>query len=162
MKFYALLALSALFAAAGCENVDMQMHDQVTYKVQEYPKRTNPRGSVPTRGSRDKYEDVEGRALEPMIPMDEATARRGKKLYDIYCAVCHGITGRAESQVAQKMDLQPFDLTDEDILALTDGEIFIKIVASDTVMPNYRNQLSDVEAWEIVAYVRQLQKGIPQ
>lgn len=156
LKF--LLVLFAALVYSGCENVDRQMHNQITFKTQEYPRRTNPVGSVPIYGVRVNYADIEGSTLEPPFALDEEKAKTGKKLYMIYCAVCHGETGNAESPVAEKMDLPPFDLTEEDIIELTDGEILVKILASDSIMPNYRNELSDREAWEIVAFVRQLQR----
>lgn len=149
--------LLALIAYSGCENVDRQMHNQITFKTQEYPRKTNPAGSVPIFGGRIHYEDIEGSTLEPPFPLDEEAAVKGRKLFMIYCAVCHGETGKAESPVSEKMDMQPFDLTEVDTIALTDGEIFVKILASDSIMPNYRNELSDSETWEIVAFVRQLQ-----
>ena len=155
------LFLPVLFAALafmGCENVDRQMYNQVSFKTQEYPRRINPVGSVPMYGARINYADIDGSTLEPPVTLDDKTAALGKKLFMIYCAVCHGKTGKAESPVAEKMDMQPFDLTEVDTVALTDGEILVKILASDGIMPNYRNELSDSEAWEIVAYVRMLQK----
>ncbi len=153
-----LLLLFAALAFVGCENVDRQMYDQVSFKTQEYPRRTNPVGSVPMFGTRINYADIDGSTIESPIPLDDKTAADGEKLYMIYCAVCHGKTGKAESPVAEKMDLQPFDLTEADTVALTDGEVLVKILASDGIMPNYRNELSDREAWEIVAFVRLLQK----
>ena len=155
-------ALLLLFAAAlafmGCENVDGQMHNQISFKTQEYPRRTNPVGSVVMYGARMNYADTDGSTIESPIPFDAKTEAAGKKVFMIYCAVCHGKTGKADSPVAEKMDIQPFDLTEADTVALTDGEIFVKILASDGIMPNYRNELSDTEAWEIVAHVRMLQK----
>lgn len=153
-----MLYFVAALAFVGCENVDRQMYNQVTFKTQEYPRRTNPVGSVPMYGARINYADVDGSTIEPPMPFDDKTMAAGKKLFMIYCAVCHGKTGKAESPVAEKMDMQPFDLTEADSVALTDGEILVKILASDGIMPNYRNELSDREAWEIVAYLRLLQR----
>ena len=156
-----LVLLPTLFVALalmGCENVDRQMYNQISFKTQEYPRRTNPVGSVPMYGARINYADIDGSTLESPVPLDDKTAAAGKKLFMIYCGVCHGKTGKAESPVAEKMDMQPFDLTEVDTVSLTDGEILVKILASDGIMPNYRNELSDSEAWEIVAYVRMLQK----
>ena len=152
------LLLAAALALMGCENVDRQMYNQVSFKTQEYPRRTNPVGSVPMRGTRINYADIDGSTIEPPVALDDKTAAAGKKLFMIYCAVCHGKNGKAESPVAEKMDMQPFDLTEVDTVSLTDGELLVKILASDGIMPNYRNELSDREAWEIVAYVRMLQK----
>ncbi len=159
MKRAALL-FAALFALAACENVDRQMHDQISFKTQEFPRKGNPPGSVAMFGQKADYADVEPTTLEPPFPLNEETAKKGKKLFGIYCGVCHGPDGKAETPVAKIMDLPPPNLTIDNALELTDGEIFWTIVASDTIMPKYRNELSDKEAWEITAYTRYLQNKL--
>jgi len=150
--------LLSLLLLSACENVDRDLWSQITYKPQEAPRMFNPQNSVPRFGARKDFSEVEGATLEPPVPL-AGLAGKGKGLYDIYCEVCHGAKGRADTPVAAKMDVEPFDLTGESTAALTDGEIFIKILASDTVMPNYRNELTDDEAWAITAYVRKLSGG---
>lgn len=150
--------MAIVFAAAGCENVDRDMHDQPSYRVQEAPRRTIPEGAVPVSGLPADYSGVDGATLAAPFPLDGKAAAKGEKLYGTYCAVCHGEDGTSRTQVADKMDARPFSLVEESAMALTDGEIFVKILESDTLMPNYRNELSDGEAWEITAFVRKLQQ----
>ena len=147
----------ALFLVAGCENVDKDLWNQVSFKTQEAPRKLNPSRSIPAFGTRVSYADVDGVTLESKFPLDAKAAQRGKKPYDIFCSVCHGLTGKSDTPVAKKMEVMPFDLTEEGTQELTDGEIFVKILASESIMPHYRNELSDEEAWEIVAHIRQLQ-----
>lgn len=154
------ILLFLLTAFSACENVDLQLYDQISFKVQEYPRNSLPEGSVPIFGKNKNYEDVEGSTLEMPFVLTGENAAKGEKLFGIFCGVCHGEKGRGDAPAAEKMDLEPYDLTEDNIKELTDGEIFVKILASDGVMPKYRNELTDMEAWEITAYVRRLQNRI--
>lgn len=153
-----LTILLVMIFIPGCENVDMDMYHQISFKPQEAPRRSNPARSVPAFGTRLDYSDIDGTTLESPFSLDDSAAGRGKDLYETFCAICHGQDGISDTKVAQKMDVMPFDLAEESVMELTDGEIFVKILASDTVMSKYRNELTDKEAWEITAYVRSLQK----
>lgn len=154
-KIIALLLLPAVFAA--CEIVDRDLYDQVSFRTQESPRKTNPPGSVPAFGRKINYAEIDPATLAPLFKFDEEAAQRGKTAYDIYCLVCHGKTGKSDTKVAGKMDITPIDITEEGSMELTDGEIFVKIFDSEAIMPGYRNDLTDKEAWEITAYVRKLQ-----
>ncbi len=154
-----LALLIAILFVFGCENIDGDLHDQVSFKTQESPRRLNPEGSIPTYNHKIDYSFNDPVTLEAPFALDEVSAGKGEKLYSIYCQVCHGKTGLSDTKVAEKMDATPFELTEEGTVVLTDGEIFWKIVASDGLMPKYRNELTDKEAWEITAYVRKLQEA---
>ncbi|MBI4667410.1 MAG: cytochrome c [Nitrospinae bacterium] len=153
---FVMLAL-ALFA--GCENVDKNLHEQIYVKIQKSPNIIPPDGAVPVLGSRRKvdYSAADPARLHPPFPLDQTAAGRGKRLFAIYCVPCHGPAGEADTRIAKKMDTKPADLTNDRSMTLTDGDIFVKILASDLTMPQYRNELEDAQAWDIVAYVRILQ-----
>ncbi len=154
-KIISLLLLPAVLAA--CEIVDRDLYDQVSFRTQESPRKTNPPGSVPAFGTKINYAEIDPATLAPLFKLDKEVAMRGKSVYDIFCLVCHGKTGKADTKVAGKMDITPIDITEESSMELTDGEIFVKIFDSEAIMPGYRNDLTDKEAWEITAYVRKLQ-----
>lgn len=154
MRFALLVAILFVF---GCENIDGDLHDQVSFRVQESPRRLNPVGSIPVYNYKTDYSNYEPVTLEPPFDLDTEVASRGKKLYSIYCLVCHGENGNANTKVAAKLDFTPFELTE--LSDVTDGEIFWKILASDGVMARYRNELTDKEAWEITAHVRKFQEA---
>lgn len=151
--------LLSILLVFGCENVDRDLYDQVSFRTQESPRRLNPVGSTPMFNYKIDYSDVDPATLAPPFPLSAEAANNGKPLYDIYCLVCHGSTGKSDTKVADKMDYRPFGLTEKGTIAMTDGEIFWKILVADSVMPKYRNELSDKEAWEITAYVRKLQEA---
>jgi mono/diheme cytochrome c family protein len=158
MIFKTIILFLLIAVLPACENIDMDLYDQVSFRTQESPRLINPAGSVPAFGAKIDYAEIDPARLESPFKFDEETAQRGKVVYDIFCSLCHGKTGEANTKVAEKMDITPFDISGESSAELTDGEIFVKILASESIMPNYRSELTDKEAWEITSYVRALQE----
>jgi mono/diheme cytochrome c family protein len=153
----------ALFAAmaVGCENYDLDLHQQQAHKMQEYPRFQAPEGSVPQGSIRVDYSDFDGADLKSPLANAKMAVENGKKLYDIYCIPCHGADGSTKgAPVADKFDpdSRPVNLLEEDYMELTEGDMFMRIVDGIGAMPSYRRDLSDKEAWEVVAYTLKLQK----
>jgi len=158
MRALGLISIMLFAALPACENYDLDMHDQVSFKVQESPRLLPPVGSVTVHQERVDYADVDGVTLENLFPKNERTLAEGKKLYGIYCLPCHAADGTTNSMpVADKMEPRPADLTSEAVTSLTEGEIFHRIVEGFGIMPAYKRDLSDEEAWYVTEYVMKLQ-----
>lgn len=87
-----------------------------------------------------------------------AAAAAGKPLYAVYCAMCHGDSGKGDGAAGASLAAKPTDLTTGKILSDPDGEIFLVIKNGKTtdgkvVMPPVR-RLTDEQIWQLVAYVR--------
>ncbi len=94
----------------------------------------------------------------------------GRKLFNFYCADCHGVSGKGDGYSAEFLDIEPRDLTDSEeknLADLTNEEIFMALYrdlrnpeedapAIVPLMPTYKYTLSEAEVWSIVAYVRTL------
>lgn len=154
-----VVVLLASLLVFSCENVDRNMYDQIYAKVGKVEAVPPPAGSVPALGTKIKidYSQADPRKLVPPFPLDAKAGERGAGLYGVYCAPCHGTTGNSDTKIARKMDLTPPGLTTDRVRKeLSNAEIFVKILASDSLMPKYRAELEDNEAWEIVVHVRRL------
>ncbi len=154
-----VVALFASLLVFSCENVDRNMYDQIYAKVGKVEAVPPPAGTVPALGTKIKidYSQVDLKKLAPPFPLDAKAGERGAGLYGVYCAPCHGTTGNSDTKIAKKMDLTPLALTTDRVRKeMGDAEIFVKILASDSLMPKYRAELEDNEAWDIVAHVRLL------
>lgn len=142
------------------------MEIQSSFDDQESP-RSVPQQSVP----------IEGVAYlpntEPInpIPSDDESIARGGQLYQINCAVCHGVTGTETTTVsAYLIKVKPTNLTSAEAQALTDGQIFLTIsngkfnpnnslfpdVQFSGQCPPLRDNLTVRERWDVVNFIRTL------
>jgi mono/diheme cytochrome c family protein len=127
------------------------------------PPRGNPQGSVPIHGSvaPEFMYARNTQALESMsglanpVAMSQESVDRGRKSYQINCAVCHGPMG-AGSGVVMKYGIYPPALNGAATQARSDGYIFAVIRNGKNLMPSY-NRIEDHERWDVVNYVRTLQ-----
>ena len=80
----------------------------------------------------------------------------GRKKYDIHCALCHGLVGDGQSQVALNMSLRkpPSLHLYRDV---SDGYLYQVITQGFGLMTNYAAELTPEERWGVVGYVRALQ-----
>jgi mono/diheme cytochrome c family protein len=96
----------------------------------------------------------------------EATAESvasGKELFlgkKGNCVFCHGETGAGNEENLPKLRRKPADLSDKQRMkAMPDGEIFWKITRGiPGIMPGREKQLTEEERWNVVNFVRTLQK----
>jgi mono/diheme cytochrome c family protein len=92
------------------------------------------------------------------VPVDRPMIEHGRRDFDRYCATCHGILGDGRSVVADKMTLRrPIHLDDADARSYPPGRVFQAVRQGYGLMPSYAVQLSEKDAWGVVAYVRALQ-----
>jgi mono/diheme cytochrome c family protein len=93
------------------------------------------------------------------VALDAAALRRGRKLFAITCAACHGLAGDSDSKVAENMSLRrPPSLHDPSLRNRTPGQIYEVVTRGFGLMPPLGEQLPAVqERWEVVAYVKALQ-----
>ena len=141
------------------------MMNQPSIKPQEGVMAPFPKRSIPTQGIATTVANRdEAKGLINPMPLNDASLKTGKTLFRIYCATCHGLTGRADSPVAPKIGA--ISLVDEYVQKqLTDGWIFGTITFGSAIMPAYgkptaredgrgSNDLSVEERWHVVNYVR--------
>jgi mono/diheme cytochrome c family protein len=91
------------------------------------------------------------------------TLERGKTVYGIYCAVCHGYDGKGEGPVVQRAQAigqtfaPPSDLHNPDLVQREDGYYYNVIRNGVRNMPAYGPQIDTEDRWAVVAYIRALQ-----
>jgi mono/diheme cytochrome c family protein len=94
------------------------------------------------------------------VPADEASTTRGAELFHINCSVCHGDEGKGNGPVAVYLqNRKPADLTGPIVQSLSDGAIFLVISGGKPgAMPALNENLTVRERWDVVNFVRTLQK----
>lgn len=83
----------------------------------------------------------------------------GKIKYDIYCSPCHDYIGTGESRLQGQFPNPP-SLHSQKLRDWTDGQIYHVITVGQNSMPAYASQVPVRERWEIVHYIRALQRAM--
>jgi mono/diheme cytochrome c family protein len=157
-----------LLALTACPRLDPMNRQQKYEAYQEHETfpdgaamRHPPAGTVPYGSAIDP---VLGTGLGPdgrpvvvaPVAVDAKLLGRGRARFDVFCAVCHGVLGDGESQVALNMSLRkPPSL--HEFRDVPDGHLFRVMTSGFGLMPGYADELSVEDRWAVVAYVRALQ-----
>lgn len=152
---WALLLVTTGIAGAWPWSTDM--YEQPTIQPQEQPAIPKPEGTISTDGDgviSDREEA--GKKLKNPAPIDERSLAGGKKLYDIFCSICHGPEAKGNGPIASKY-VQPPDLALDFYKQRSDGHIYGSIRFGSVIMPPYGETMSSEEIWEVVNYLRSLQ-----
>jgi mono/diheme cytochrome c family protein len=133
------------------------MEIQPSFRPQEDPLPL-PAGSVPVQGA--AYIPGAGAPVNP-VEADELSLARGKQLYDINCALCHGPAGQGNGPFAAFLRPRtPANLTEGNALSGSDGAMFMVITNGvPGAMPALKENLDVRSRWDVVNYVRQLQQN---
>ncbi len=94
------------------------------------------------------------------VPADPASLERGEVLFNRICAVCHGPTGvGAQANIIEKWSLlMAYNLSGPVVAGFSDGYIYGIMRVGRGLMPPYGHQISHFDRWNIVNYVRVLQR----
>ena len=134
------------------------MANQPSLKPQERPFLPPPH-AVPVQGRERRMDILEAaETLRNPIDATPPSIEQGKRLFEIYCHVCHGPAARGDGPIARKLEEPPDDLTEESAVELPDGYIYTVIREGGTSMPPQAEGLSPRERWDVVNYLRSLQR----
>ncbi|MFD2567358.1 c-type cytochrome [Pseudotenacibaculum haliotis] len=96
--------------------------------------------------------------LKSPLAKDEANLENGKKMYDIYCASCHGKKGDGNGVLSQREKFTGIpNYKDRDI---TEGSIYHVIMHGKNLMGSHASQLTIKERWQVVQYVEKLRNDL--
>lgn len=156
----ALGSCTTLDKAVGAVPMFTTMRDQVAIRPFEDPTRLPPAGSVPTTGREDSLDLFAGDLAEVVnpVPATPGSLLRGQRIFDTYCAVCHGPRGAADGTVSGKfLGIVPA-LTTDQARGRTDGYLYAVLRYGRGAMPRYGDKIRDrTDRWNVVNYVRSFQ-----
>lgn len=114
------------------------------------------RGKLPYtyEDNNNGYESAKANLQSPL----EATAENlanGKKMYDIYCAICHGEQGDGKGKLVENAKFFGVPAF-KDRSYITDGSIYHVIYYGRNMMGSHASQLTEKERWQVVQYVQKL------
>ncbi len=110
----------------------------------------------------DYPETLEGRKdatenLKNPLPFTERNVENGKKLYDIYCAICHGAKGDGKGPLAEREKIMGIPGFDDPNRNMTPGDIYWVVYYGLNNMGSYASQTTTTERWQILHYIETLQ-----
>ena len=91
------------------------------------------------------------------FPITRDTVERGKQRYEIFCSVCHGLTGNGDGMIVRRGFRRAASFNDDRLRQAPVGHFFDAITNGWGAMPSYASQIPVQDRWAIIAYVRALQ-----
>ncbi|OYZ17300.1 MAG: hypothetical protein B7Y39_15490 [Bdellovibrio sp. 28-41-41] len=125
------------------------------------------KGTVPVGFESEPMDDLAVAEKEMKNPiagdMSKDVLWAGQKYYEINCALCHGQKGEgaveSKSLVAEKMALKPPVITNDKIVGWSDVHLYYVISRGQGMMGPYANHVPQKYRWQLVNYIRHLQKN---
>jgi mono/diheme cytochrome c family protein len=93
------------------------------------------------------------------FPITKEAMDRGQERYNIYCSVCHGVTGYGDGIVARRGFNKPSPASyhQDRLRQAPVGHFFDVMTNGWGAMPSYASQIPVEDRWKIIAYIRALQ-----
>ena len=115
---------------------------------------------IPMAISQIEMEKKDVDTIRNPTPPNETSQDRGRELFMSRCVVCHGMEGRGDGPHSESLGVPPWDFT-QDITDVTDGDLFngIKNGGQFLWMPPFGLILMDDQIWDVINYLRLLEKG---
>ena len=93
------------------------------------------------------------------MPISKTDIDRGQERYNIYCSVCHGMTGYGDGIVARRGFNKPAPASyhQDRLRQAPVGHFFDVMTNGWGAMPAYASQIPVEDRWRIIVYIRALQ-----
>ncbi|MGD9034436.1 MAG: c-type cytochrome [Desulfobacteraceae bacterium] len=136
-----------------------RMRETPAVRPYEKPLLIMEQGAIPIEGGEAVYRAVDGKRLRsPFVKGDPNSIRRGRALYSIYCAQCHGKDHDGNGTVGQSFHPLPTDLRTIKVQTLPAGVLFKEISygVPNGRQPPLATTIEVMDRWRIIAYLKSL------
>ncbi len=88
-----------------------------------------------------------------------ADMKEGKRLFDIYCGICHGtaLDGQGPLFASGKFASMPANFKDAKNLHMSVGQMYAAVKFGKNAMGSYASQLDIRQRWMVIAYIKKVQ-----
>lgn len=122
---------------------------------------TIPRGFEPydladTNEDRDKAKEI----LDFPFEVTEKHLDKGKELYGLYCAICHGNKGDGQGFLVEREKFLGVPSYGDAGRVITPGNIFFAQTHGLNTMGSYSSQLDPKERWQVAMHVMDLKAAL--
>ena len=158
---FAVVLMLGAAGVAGAFPWSTDMFRGASVQPLAQPPRVMPSGTLPVSGGEPAMSREEAaRVLRNPLVASGARLEHGKQLFETNCAPCHGVEGAGDGPVASHTLVPATNLTVGAVTERSEGYLYATIRNGGTVMPAYGDAMSSTERWELVLYVRQLQREV--
>jgi mono/diheme cytochrome c family protein len=91
------------------------------------------------------------------FPITKEIVQRGRERYQVFCSVCHGLTGHGDGMIVRRGFRRAASFNDDRLRQAPVGHFFDAITNGWGAMPAYNAQIPAQDRWAIIAYIRALQ-----
>ena len=98
--------------------------------------------------------------LKNPLAVTEENLAAGKKLYDIYCAVCHGANGDGQGILVQREKILGIPSYDDAGRNISEGGVYHVQMFGLNSMGSYASQTNELERWQITQHVMNLKAAL--
>ncbi len=136
-----------------------RMRETPAVKPYEEPLLIKEAGIVPINGGEAVYRVSEGIDIKSPIPMTQPDAiARGKAVYQIYCAQCHGYNYDGNGTVGQSFAPLPTDLRSAKVQDSPAGALFksVSYGIPEGRQPPLHATITVDDRWKVIAFVKSL------
>ena len=177
------LVAAAVVAISGCQAsgerpgfvLFPEMFQSVSYKAYDpnpvlargQTLQLPPEGTVPLERAASAFgpgpEEAQraGRELRNPVAVTAATLKRGQRVYESVCVVCHGPQGQGDGPIIGRFPNPP-SLLAERARGMADGQVFHIITRGQGIMPSHAAQVLPDDRWRVIHHLRQLQGVLPR
>ena len=99
------------------------------------------------------------KAFTTSMKFNDAQLAEGKRLFNIYCGICHGtnLDGQGPLYTSGKFAAMPANFKDAKYLHMSVGTMYGAVKFGKNAMGSYASQLDIKQRWMVIAYIKQMQ-----
>lgn len=94
--------------------------------------------------------------LENPIEFSDQVFNEGKRLYTIFCAICHGDDGKGVGKIVENGAYPQVPSFQDRLDLIAEGQMFHSITYGRNLMGSYAGQVSPEERWVLIHYIQKL------
>lgn len=98
----------------------------------------------------------ETKDIKNPLANDTTAIVKGRELYKLHCALCHGESGYGDGAAGGALGAQPANFHSNRVRRQADGELFWKLANGKGNMPPFNDVLKEEERWQLITYIRRM------
>ncbi len=102
------------------------------------------------------YEQA-GAMLKSPLPQSKEIIEQGKVIFSNFCVHCHGPKGEGDGSIVKNGNFPPPPSYSGALKDLPEGKMFHTITYGKNNMGSHASQLTKLDRWKVIAYVKTLQ-----